>query len=200
MAWPVASPHSVGLAPTSRRLYCYLFTYERTAHLCGLQCQETFSSFSIVGWAPYALSQKPMDALRLEGRHASKPQSPSQPSHPRLPRNVLFIGLFIITPILAIAAVLEVALAAEGAKRGPSTDSFSGASFFTEPKNISQVLSDYPVSLFAAQDSLKLATGSLSLICAVILGGMLWHASTKGPIKVRCAFLTASRAHVAVQI
>lgn len=134
----------------------------------------------------------PMDSLELGGhdaQHSIKAGLPPKPSPILLSQKALFMILFIVTPILAVVSALEIGLAAEGAKRGPSGDPSKqiGASFFTEPKNYSQTLSDYPSDIFAGQDSLKLASASLSLICAVVLGGVAWHAYAKGPIGVRLA-------------
>ncbi|RYP02579.1 hypothetical protein DL765_010726 [Monosporascus sp. GIB2] len=135
-----------------------------------------------------------MDSLKLTahgGLKSSAPVAPPRSSRLQLSRIILFTTLFILAPILALASGAELALAAEGTKRGPSR--WIGSSFFTEPKNFSEILSDYPMNIFVNQGTLKMASASLSLICAVALGGVAWRASVKGPIRtlyfVRIALL-----------
>ncbi|KAI0128343.1 hypothetical protein BJ170DRAFT_621238 [Xylariales sp. AK1849] len=129
-----------------------------------------------------------MDSLELTGHDAHQPIKSGQPPQPKrlqLSRRALFTSLFILAPVLAVVSAIEIGLAAEGAKRGPPADpsEWIRASFFTEPKNYTQTLSDYPTDVFSSQDTLRLASASLSLICAVVLGGVAWYASVNGPAR-----------------
>jgi hypothetical protein len=129
-----------------------------------------------------------MDSFELtnrDGGYQSKPEPPLQPSRLQIPGKVFFVSLAVLVPALTIASVLEIAFTTEGAKRGPQANSgWVEQSPFTQPKNYSQTLSNFPANTFASQDSLKLASASLSLICAVVLGGVAWYAFIKGPIGV----------------
>ncbi|KAI0836715.1 hypothetical protein F5Y06DRAFT_273187 [Hypoxylon sp. FL0890] len=126
-----------------------------------------------------------MDPFKLKDHdgHQPVPMSPSSRTPAQVPRKVLFTTLFICTPLLVIASVLEIVLAAKGAKLGPGVDWFVGASYFTEPHpaDLSQMLSYYPAYFFFGEDTLKLASASLSLICAVALGGVAGYAFVIGP-------------------
>ncbi|RYP77014.1 hypothetical protein DL769_003499 [Monosporascus sp. CRB-8-3] len=144
----------------------------------------------------------PLELTSRDGLKSSEPGPPSRSSRLQRSRKILFTSLFILVPILAVASAVELAFAAEGAKRGPWE--WIGSSFFTEPENFSETLSDYPRYIFPDQDTLKLASAGLSLICAVILGGVAWHASVKGPIRtlyfVRIALLVVLGANAVLSL
>ncbi|KAI1140158.1 hypothetical protein F5Y05DRAFT_308230 [Hypoxylon sp. FL0543] len=126
-----------------------------------------------------------MDSFELTSRDSNQPDKaapPLPPSRFQFSRKVLFTSLLASASLLAVASVIEITLAAEGSQRGPPTDLDIGGSFFTEPKNFTLVLSDYPANVFGSQDTLKLASASLSLICAVVLGGVAGYAFAAGPV------------------
>ncbi|KAI1453701.1 hypothetical protein F4805DRAFT_442527 [Annulohypoxylon moriforme] len=120
----------------------------------------------------------------FDASQAGKPAPPSQPSRIQLSRKAYFNSLFILSSLSAITSIIELALAAEGAKRGPPADpSDIKGRYFTAPTNMSLLLSEYPADLFTNQDELKTGSASFSLICAVVTTGIAWRACVTGPIR-----------------
>jgi hypothetical protein len=106
--------------------------------------------------------------------------------HFRLTRKTFFVGLYFLLPALGVASVIQLAFVAEGGiKRGPPKDDSIGSSTWTEPKNISITLPDYPDHVFAGQSGLKLSSAASSLGSTALIAILAWFASRTGPVQVR---------------
>jgi hypothetical protein len=65
-----------------------------------------------------------IDSFELPSNDGDKPGA-SQSSRLQLSREALFTILFILTPILAVASIVQLALAAKGSKRSPPSADIS---------------------------------------------------------------------------
>ncbi|TGJ80749.1 hypothetical protein E0Z10_g8010 [Xylaria hypoxylon] len=91
----------------------------------------------------------------------SDPPSVPRSNYHQLSSKTLFTSLLILSPLLCIVSILQIALSNEAIKRGPHE--YIDASFFTEPEKWTERLGSYPAHLFAGQENLELASASLSL-------------------------------------
>ena len=119
----------------------------------------------------------------------------NKPRHFGLSRKRLFASLFFLLPTLAVASAIQLALVAEGGiRRGPPKDDSIGSSTWTEPKNLSITLRDYPDYVFPGQSELKLSSAAASLGSVALIAIVAWFSASKGPVQVRHTFMPAVHA------
>ncbi|KAI0426895.1 hypothetical protein F5Y09DRAFT_317744 [Xylaria sp. FL1042] len=126
-----------------------------------------------------------VDIFQLNDGHHNKPlDSPALPQsrRSRLSSKAFFAILSILVSLLSVVSALQRAFLSETLKHDYSNHAYP--SFFTEPENWSYMMDRYPAHIFSGLGSLELFSANLNLACALIVGGIVAYAPSKGPIKI----------------